>query len=36
MRFRGVRDNTWAWIAIVVAALVIVAALAWFLVLAPQ
>ena len=35
MRFRGVRDNTWAWIVIVVAALIAVAALAWFLFLAP-
>jgi hypothetical protein len=36
MRFRGVRENTWAWVVIVVAALVVLAALAWILFLAPQ
>ena len=35
MRFRGARDNTWAWIIGVVALIVIVAAI-WFLFLAPR
>ena len=35
MRFRGARDNTWSWILIVVA-IIVIAAIAWFLFLAPR
>jgi hypothetical protein len=31
MRFRGVRENTVAWVAMILAAIVAVVALAWFL-----